>query len=249
LTYVLKTQINKLSIIFGKDFMVRDYSRRTKEEYNWWREVVYFISYYIALVYFKLFYKIRVEGLENIPKGESFIIAANHLSVLDPVIVGVAIKRPIAFMAKKQLFEYPILREVINMYGAFAVNREKLEVSTIRTARAVVSTKKWVLAMFPQGSREVPGMVTRVTPGAAYLANKTGAKILPVAIVGSDVYNPKPFEGNLVVKIGKPIEPFENYENVMHTWASSICDLTGFRNGVKPNKVLREVKNISHLQQ
>lgn len=227
--------------------MARDYSRRTKEEYNWWREVLYFFSHYIALVYFKLFYKIKVEGVENIPKGESFIIAANHLSVLDPVIIGVAVKRPIAYMAKKQLFEYPILREVIDSYGAFAVNREKLEISTIRTARAIISTKKWVLAMFPQGSREKSGIISKVTLGAAYLANKTGAKILPVSLVGSDVYNPMPFAGNLVVKIGKPIEPVDNSEEVMRAWTASICDLTGFSNEIKSKKSFEKSKNISHI--
>lgn len=212
---------------------MRNYSKRYAKEYTWWRSLLHYVSIFgILIPYFRFFYNANVEGMENIPKNESFIVAANHLSDLDPVIVSMAIKKPIAFMAKKQLFESPKLRKIIDIYGAFAVNREKLEVSTIRTAQAVASTKKWVLAMFPQGSRDISGVITNVTPGFAYLAKLTGMKILPVAIVGSETHNPKPFEGNLVVKIGKPIEVSKDFEQMMKQWVSVITELTGFEDKI-----------------
>jgi 1-acyl-sn-glycerol-3-phosphate acyltransferase len=210
--------------------VLRNYSKRNAKEYIWWRSLLHYVSIYMILVpYFKIFYNAKVEGTENIPQNQSFIVAANHLSDLDPVIISMAVKKPIAFMAKKQLFESPKLRKIIDIYGAFAVNREKLEVSTIKTAKAVISTKKWVLAMFPQSSRDIPGIITRVTPGFAYLAKMTGAKILPVAIVGSEIHNPKIFEGNLIVKIGKPIDASPNLDEVMKKWVSVVTDLTGFK--------------------
>lgn len=210
---------------------MRNYSKREAKEYNWLRALLHYVSIYCILVpYFKILFKAKIEGSENIPKGESFVVAANHLSDLDPVIVSMAVKRPIAFMAKKELFDSPKLRFWIDLYGAFAVNREKLEISTIRTAQAVASTNKWILAMFPQSSRDVPGVITNVTPGFAYLAKLTNAKILPVSIVMSHVQKPrpKPFEGNLVVKIGKPFEVSDDFEETMQLWSSTIADLTGF---------------------
>lgn len=223
---------------------MRNYSKREAKEYNWLRAFLHYVSIHCILrPYFKIFYKSRIEGRENIPKNESFIVAANHLSLLDPVIISTSVKRPIAFMAKKQLFEKSPLREVIDIFGAFAVNREKLEISTIRTAQSVMSTNKWVLAMFPQGSREIPGQITMINSGAAYLAKLTKTKILPVAIVGSEIYNPLPFQGNLVVKIGKPIEVSENLDETMKEWRSIICEMTGFKSSDVSDKEIFSQKN------
>lgn len=213
---------------------MRNYSRRDAKEYNWLRALLHYLSIYFILVpFFKLYYKIKIEGCENIPKGESFIVAANHMSVYDPVIVSTVVKRPIAFMTKKELFESDKLRFWIDLYGAFSVNREKLEVSTIKTAKAVASTKKWVLAMFPQGSRDISGVITKVNPGFAYLSKLTGAKILPIGINISHLQRPNLFEGNLLVKVGKPIEVSSDFEKTMQEWTRAICELTGFE--YKPN--------------
>jgi 1-acyl-sn-glycerol-3-phosphate acyltransferase len=208
---------------------MKNYSKREVSEYNGWRELLHYLSIHLILEpYFRIFYKAKITGRENIPRNESFIVAANHMSYLDPVIVSLAVQRPVAYMAKKELFERPILRRVIDCYGAFAVNREKLEISTIKTAKAVISTKKWIMAMFPQGGREKPGKITRVSAGFVHLAKSTKSKILPVAIVGSQEYNPAPFKGNLIVKIGKPIEITDNIEETMSLWCSTIAELSGF---------------------
>lgn len=193
------------------------------------RALLHYASiYFVIIPFFKIYYKVKIEGSENIPKGESFIVAANHISVYDPVMVSMAVKRPIAYMSKKELFEDPKFRFWIDLYGAFSVNREKLEISTIRTAQAVASTKKWILAMFPQSSRDVPGVITKVTPGFAYLAKLTGAKILPVSMVMSHLHRPKLFEGNLLIKIGKPFEVSDNFEETMQLWATTMADMTGY---------------------
>jgi 1-acyl-sn-glycerol-3-phosphate acyltransferase len=219
--------------------MLKNYAKREVTEYNCWRALLHYVSiYFILCPYFKIFYKAKIEGQENIPKNESFIVAANHMSYLDPVIVSMAVKRPIAYMAKKELFEKPILKEVIDFYGAFAVSREKVEISTIKTAKAVVSTKKWILAMFPQGGRETPGKITRVNPGFAYIAKMTNAKILPISIVGSHEYNPAPFKGNLVVKIGKPMDVPINIEETMQLWSSTVAELSGFE-----TELTQDIKN------
>lgn len=222
--------------------LMRNYSKRDAKEYIWWRSLLHYVSIYCILIpFFKIYYNAKIEGSENIPKDESFIIASNHLSAYDPVILSMAVKKPIAFMAKKELFESsPNMRFWIDLYGAFSVNREALEISTIKTAKAIASTKKWILAMFPQSSRDIPGVITNVTPGFAYLAKLTGSKILPVAIITTNVQKPKLFEGNLLVKIGKPFEVADNFKDTMQLWTSVITDLTGFKLQIEPQKLLHK---------
>lgn len=208
---------------------MRNYSKREAKEYNWMRSLLHYFSIYCILIPLaKIYYHAKVEGYENVPKGESFVVAANHLSSMDPVIVSMAVRRPIGFMAKKELFNKPAYAFWMDVYGAFWVNREKLEISTIRTAQAVASTKKWILAMFPQGSRDVPGVITNVTPGFAYLAKLTKAKILPVAIITPNTVRPKIFQGQLTVKIGKPFEVSDDFDETMKKWTDTIVEMTGF---------------------
>ena len=142
----------------------KSYSRRYQSEYNWLR--LFWQFYAITVVckpFWSLFYKIKVEGRENIPKGEKIILAGNHISYFDPFLLFLATYRPVAFMAKMELFERStkdtLLAKFIDNWrigwmdrlGAFSVNREKLEVSTIKTARDVLKTKRWTLGIFPQG--------------------------------------------------------------------------------------------------
>ena len=92
--------------------------------------------------------------------------------------------------------------------GAFAVNRESLGPSTVKTVK-IIKDSKWVLGMFPQGTRGVPGEIRGVTKGFAGLAKLTKCAILPVGILGTNEVKRWPFTGKIVVKIGKPI-PYSN---------------------------------------
>ena len=103
-------------------------------------------------------YRVEIEGKENIPKNNKYIACGNHLSTLDPFLVCFTLNRPVAYMAKKELFEKRFVRWMLDWEGAFAVNREKLEVSTIKTALEVQNTD-WVLGLFPQGTRAEVGTI------------------------------------------------------------------------------------------
>ena len=121
---------------------MRNYNKRNEKEYNWFRTMfTNFVCRYVYGLYYKIWYRMEVQGLENVDKNNSFVIAANHLSAIDPFLIAGALKRPVAFMAKEQLFEKPLSRLFMNLCGAFAVNREKLEVSTIKTALSIKKTK------------------------------------------------------------------------------------------------------------
>ena len=127
--------------------MERNYARRYANEFNLFRLIYQALwCIFIAIPLFWLFYRFEIKGRENIPKGKKFICAANHVSHLDPFLVSIAVKKPIAYMAKKELFEDNglIFRLNIDWLGAFAVNRQKLEVSTIKTVKELYKTN-WLL--------------------------------------------------------------------------------------------------------
>ena len=209
--------------------MTKNFAKREPREYNFVRLIFQrFVVKFLFFPFFKIFYRLEVQGIKNIPRDKSFIVAANHLSNLDPPMIATALRKPVAYMAKKELFEVPVLSNIIDWLGAFSVNREKLEMSTIKTAKGVMSTNKWILAMFPQGSRDISGKITKMTQGFAYLAKAANVEIVPVAIIGSDKTNFVPFKGKVTVKIGKPIPAPINLEETMDGWANSIAELTGF---------------------
>ena len=204
-----------------------EYSKRETKEYNTFRSVFQWIVCQIFVgAFVKSMYKYKIEGKENIPKGERFIVAANHLANIDPFLVRFALNRHIAFMAKEQLFEKFFSKKLMDYCGAFAVNREKVEVSTIKTALNIKNTK-WMLGLFPQGTRDTSDGLKKITKGFASFAKATKTGILPVAIIGSNE-KPKLFNSNnLTVKVGKLIPYSNDLEEMMTKWCETLSELTG----------------------
>ena len=190
--------------------------------YTWWRVLAqYFVIYCVTYPFFKIFFKAEIYGRENIPKDRSVIIAANHISYFDPLIVAMATARPVAFMAKEELFHLPVMSQIIRILGAFSVNREKLDISTIKSAKAALTTS-WHLGIFPEGTRITTGKVGVINKGFGYLAKVTNSEIIPMGIVGSNTKC-----GKLIVRIGKPIPVPATPEEAMEKWGMAISELTG----------------------
>ncbi len=207
----------------------KNYSNRPVETFNLWRSVFQWIVCKIFyMIRLKLVYRLKVEGLENVPKDNAYIVCPNHLSTLDPPLVAAVLPRRVSFMAKKELFDIRFLRWWIDWLGAFAVNRESLGPSTIKT---VMNIKKssWVFGIFPQGTREEPGTISNISKGFAGLAKITKCAVLPVGIIGTNEVKRLPFSGQIVVKIGKPIPYSDDTEMVVAEWSKSIQELTGFK--------------------
>jgi 1-acyl-sn-glycerol-3-phosphate acyltransferase len=203
-------------------------SSREQRFFNFWRGVFQFIITHIFyMIRLRLIYRLEVEGKENIPSSNEYIIAPNHLSTLDPPTIAAVFPRPVAFMAKKELFENPFLCWWLNWLGAFAVDRENLSVSTIRTVLTIRKTE-WVFGIFPQGRRQEPGIISSVTKGFASLAKTTKCGILPVGLIGTQEARHLPFSGKIVVKIGKLIPYSDNVDDMVEKWKQSIQELTGF---------------------
>lgn len=207
----------------------KQYSTRKASQFNIWRSLFQFLVCKIGyMIRLKLVYKLEVHGLENVPKDNKYIVCPNHLSTLDPPLMVAVMPRSVSFMAKKELFDIPFLRWWIDWLGAFAVNRESLGPSTVKTVQEIKDSN-WVLGMFPQGTRGVPGEIKGVTKGFAGLAKLTKCDILPVGIIGTNEVKRWPFTGKIIVKIGKIIPYDKNTELVKDKWIEQIQELTGFK--------------------
>ena len=207
----------------------KNYAKRSAESFNKFRSFFQIlVCKYFYMIRFKLVYRLKVEGLENVPKDNEYIVCPNHLSTLDPPRMCGVLPRRIAFMAKQELFDIRFLRWWIDWLGAIAVNRESLGPSTIKTVMNIKKSE-WVFGIFPQGTRGVPGTISGVTKGFAGLAKITKCAILPVGITGTEEVKRLPFSGKIVVKVGKPIPYSDDVEGMVSQWIDSIQKLTGYK--------------------
>lgn len=207
--------------------MKRDYQKRNPKEYNLFRSIIQWITCNIVYgLYYRIAFNLRVEGRENVPKKGFLIIASNHVSAIDPFLVIHATRRHTAYMAKAELFEKPIARFFLDLLGAFAVNREKVATSTIKTAIGLKNTN-WCLGIFPQGTRERDGNMDNINKGFATFAKMLKCDILPVAITGVTKSERKLFRSHMKITIGKPIPYMENTEEMVEIWSKTITELSG----------------------
>ncbi len=207
----------------------RNYSKRDATEFNRFRTFwQILVCGWIYMIWYKLIYRLEVYGKENVPKGNDYIVCANHLSSLDPPLLCAILPRRVSFMAKKELFDKPLMCWWMDWLGAFAVNREKLAASTIKTAISIKKTD-WVLGLFPQGTRGEPGIIQNVSKGFANLARVTKCGILPIGIIGTQEKKKWPLTGKIIVKIGEVIPYSDNIEEMVQCWISSVEKLTGFK--------------------
>jgi len=158
-----------------------------------------------------LFYQERIYGTENVPLTGNLIVVSNHASDFDPLIVGSCMGRPVAFMAKEELFEVPVLSQAIQAFGAYPVKRGAGDRAAIRAAIASIE-KGWATGIFLQGTRTLDGKVTEPKLGAAMIAAKTQAPFLPISIWGTATILPKGAKfpklfQPVTVRIGELIPP------------------------------------------
>ncbi|HID88058.1 MAG TPA: 1-acyl-sn-glycerol-3-phosphate acyltransferase [Anaerolineae bacterium] len=149
----------------------------------------------------------RVTGLENVPRTGPLIVAINHTSFLDPLLVGVFIPREVTMMGKAELFRIPVFGLIARLYGAFPVRRGEIDRGALRRAMEVLQ-EGGALMMAPEGTRGGTEQLQRGRHGVTMIALRTGAAILPVAIWG-----PKRFPTNLArlrrTRVGMAVgEPF-----------------------------------------
>ena len=207
--------------------MVKDYQKRSSKEFNALRGICQWIACNIIYApFYKIAHNLKVEGRENVPRDRMLIIASNHVSAIDPFLVIHAVRRNTAYMAKVELFEKFFGRLFLDILGAFAVDRSKLSVSTIKTVKGLKNTD-WCLGIFPQGTRERDGNMENINKGFATFAKMLKCDILPVAITGVTKDLRKLFKSNMKITIGKPIPFMENTEEMVKIWSKTINKLSG----------------------
>lgn len=163
------------------------------------KTLFYLFAYSIVWLFFHVLFRVRVQGVENIPESGGVIIASNHVSNLDPLFVGVFVPRYIQFMAKAELFQARMLRNLFLALGGFPVKRGKVDLHAIRKAVDVV-TSSGCLVMFPEGHRSKTGVLGKLMPGIVAISKKSGGVVVPTAVVG-------PYRAfrRLEIRFGQPI--------------------------------------------
>ena len=168
------------------------------------------VSYLFVFPIFRFFFRGQTIGISNLPKTGGVVVVSNHGSHLDPPILGHALGRPVAFMAKSELFKIPILASIISACGAYPVKRGAGDREALRTASNRLS-EGWATGVFLDGTRQENGRVNDPKAGAALLARRTGCPILPVAIVNSQRAFPKgsllPRFISIHLRVGELIQP------------------------------------------
>ena len=168
------------------------------------------VSYLFVFPIFRFLFRGKTIGISNVPKAGGVVVVSNHGSHLDPPILGHALGRPVAFMAKAELFRIPILSFIISACGAYPVKRGAGDREALRTASNRL-IEGWATGVFLDGTRQENGRVNDPKAGAALLAARTGCPILPVAIINSHRAFPKgsflPRFVPIHLKIGKLIQP------------------------------------------
>ena len=171
--------------------------------------MLYNLLVVILKILFIPLFRINIEGLENIDENDKIIVCANHKSLLDPIFLAIALPRDLYFMAKKELFDVPILKSALKSFGAFPVDRFGRDLKALRYSVSLLKDGK-ALGIFPEGTRVDESKRENVKDGVAFIAIKSDADIVPVEIVSSY----KPFKKtNILVKQPIRVNDFKSMKN------------------------------------
>ena len=155
---------------------------------------------------FKILLKIEIVGLENVPRQGTLIFMINHVSFLDPVLILGLMPRQATAFAKIETLSYPALGLLIRLYGVVPVRRGEVDRQALRQAIEILARGE-ALLVAPEGTRSHHGRLQQAHDGVAYIALRTGATIIPVAILGQERF-PASLKrlrrAKIQIRIGKP---------------------------------------------
>jgi 1-acyl-sn-glycerol-3-phosphate acyltransferase len=183
--------------------------RRRSPGHSWWYVSVWTAISATVRTLFRIVYRARAHGLDRIPREGALIYVANHLSHFDPPFIACHVRdRPCAFLARESLFRFKPFGWLIGFLGAIPLHREKSVAGALRAAVKELEAGRCVL-MFPEGTRSGDGISARYKGGAAFLARKTGAPLVPVALDGQYEIWPRGrkfprLRGRLAMLVGAP---------------------------------------------
>ncbi len=186
--------------------------------------ILYWLIRGILQPFFHLYFRLSRVGRENIPQDGPLIFAANHRSFLDPFVIGTMMRRPIYYVAKKELFRNRLQGWLLNSLGAFPVDRGNADQDMVDTAKAILARGDCVL-IFPEGTRVRPGPPGPAKRGVGRLALETGVPVVPVAVIGTTEVRrgwrirPK----KVRIRAGRPLT-FPRVESASRELAQAVTD-------------------------
>lgn len=156
-------------------------------------------------IWFKIYNRLEIIGLDNIPKDEPLIFVGNHRTYIDPPLIVVTAKRDMRFLAKEELYNNKFLAFLGWAFDAIPVKRNEKDVSAIK--ESLKSLKNGMsIALFPEGTRNGLAKGEKAKDGVAFFAVRSGAKVLPCGIKGGTKGDRK-----AIIKYGKPLD-FSQYK-------------------------------------
>jgi 1-acyl-sn-glycerol-3-phosphate acyltransferase len=146
---------------------------------------LYRISRLLLFFLFKIIFRLEIKGRKNLPRAGGFILASNHLSYLDPAVVGAACPRTLNFMARHDLFAVPIFGAFIRSVGAIPIRRNSADIASIKEALRHLRQARGI-ALFPEGSRSTgEGLSRDVQPGIGLMAVRSQVPVVPTFVNGT----------------------------------------------------------------
>ena len=150
-----------------------------------WKHLIFAVLRLFVLPALRLSMQLKVYGFANIPRSGGALVIANHVHNADPVLILSASTRPVHWMAKKEVWDLPVLRWIATHSGAFPVDRGTFDRVAIRTAVDTIQ-EGLLVGMFPEGTRSVTGGLREPFAGASLVALRSEAPIIPCAIIGTE---------------------------------------------------------------
>jgi 1-acyl-sn-glycerol-3-phosphate acyltransferase len=163
----------------------------------------------IVSVFFHLFFRIEIKGLDNVPKSEGILVCPNHYTNWDPLLVGITFPRKVRFLAKHDVFKIPVIGYLLKKAGMIPVKRGEADINAIKTTIKALKENQ-AIGLFPEGTRIKGGELGKANPGVAMFSIKSGKSVLPVLVSG----NYKLFS-KLKVTVGEPINFNEHKKDKM----------------------------------
>ncbi|MGC8967443.1 MAG: lysophospholipid acyltransferase family protein [Thermus sp.] len=162
---------------------------------------VYRAAWRLVRFLLHLLFGYRVEGAERVPQVGPVILAANHLSILDPIAIGAGVRRPVSFLARADVFRLPFLSWLLPRLYAIPVERGTGDLSAVKSAIRALE-KGMAFGIFPEGTRSRSGKLQPFKTGVAAIALRAGASVVPVAVIGTEEAWPV---GRKLFRLRRPI--------------------------------------------
>ncbi|CAA9537528.1 MAG: 1-acyl-sn-glycerol-3-phosphate acyltransferase [uncultured Solirubrobacteraceae bacterium] len=186
--------------------------------------LVYWPVRWVLIPFFRLYFRLGRIGREHLPADGPLLLAANHRSFLDPFVIGAMLKRPVYYVAKKELFHNRLQGWFLNALGAVPVDRGASDQEMLTTARTILDRGDVVL-IFPEGTRVRPGGLGTPKRGIGRLALESGAPVVPIAVIGTENVRRKlrirPHR--VTIRAGRPLT-FPTVQNPSRNLAQAVTD-------------------------